>query len=241
MHWRAVRMWRVILIGALASEAISSSTNDSRNRLSPHSSCTSAGGARRASHMSTTAGNSSMSAYTACARSSAWARLGAMQAAINSPTWRTLPRASGHWSEALKPARLETARIGLTPGRSSMVNTAASRPAGFSMALRTPCAIGERANATSHMPASRRSPTNCPCPAISRRSSLRGTLAPTPWAAPARCFTSLWFMRPAPAAGSAPPRRAARRCAGRRPASTGDLRPLVFLHCRTTRNARARR
>ena len=222
MHWRAVLMWRRILIGALAMDDKSSSTMVSRKMLSPHSSCTNAGGAVRAFTISTTAGNSSMSANTPCAMSSACARVGATQAAISSPTWRTLPRASGHWSEGLKPLSDDTARIGLTPARSSIVNTAASRPAGFSIPLSLPCAIGERANATSHMPAKRMSPTNWPRPVIRRPSSLRSTDAPTPCGAalPAMCLTSLWFTPLAPAAGSARRHRGARRRANRTREST---------------------
>jgi hypothetical protein len=167
MLCRAVRTWRRTTMGAFALMAVRSPfTSVCRKTLSPHSSCTSAGGvALRAASMSTTAGRSSICSSTRAAMSSAWARVGATHMAMVSPTWRTLPRASGHWSEALKPANAEMARIGLTPARSSIVNTAPSWPGGLVIGPSRPCATGERTKATSSMPGRRMSPTNWPRPA----------------------------------------------------------------------------
>ena len=96
--------------------------------------------------------------------SSASARVRATQMAMSSPTWRTLPVASGGCSEGLKPGSAETARIGLTPVRSSAVNTAPRHFSGTCTARMRAWASGLRRNATSFMPASLMSATYWPRP-----------------------------------------------------------------------------
>ena len=114
--------------------------------------------------MSTTAGSSSKSTSISAAMSSASARVSATQAAIASPTWRTLFRARQGCSEGLKPGRLETARIGFTPARSAAVNTASRHFPGIWMSPMRAWASGLRRNATSFMPGSLMSATNWPRP-----------------------------------------------------------------------------
>lgn len=165
MHCRAVRNSRVTETAALAATAaMSSSTRVSRKRLSPQSSCTKAESGCRAASMSCTAGSASKSTCTAAARSSASARLGATHMAIISPTWRTLPWASGGCSEGLKPGKVVTARIGSTPSRSFAVKTRSRMASGIETARMRPWAMGLRTKATSCMPASRTSATNWPRP-----------------------------------------------------------------------------
>ena len=95
MHWRAVRYSRSMTTAARSrTDSMSPSAEVVRNRLSPHSSCTSGESGRRAARLSVTAGSGSRSSATVSAMSSASARVGAMHSAMHSPAKRTLPRAS---------------------------------------------------------------------------------------------------------------------------------------------------
>ena len=162
MHCRAVRSVRRTTIGAVSRTAeMSPSTRVSSTMLSPQDSCTKAVSGARACNMSVTAGSSSKSTSTAAARSSASARVGAMQTAMGSPTWRTLSCASTGCCDGLKPGNALTATIGETPARSAAVNT---KPSGLRIARMRAWATGLRTKASSCMPASRMSATNTPRP-----------------------------------------------------------------------------
>ena len=95
IDWRAVRNVRVTEAAARATIGLISCSNAVvRNRLSPHSSCTSALSSSRPANISLTTGSSVISISIASAMSSACARVSATHMAINSPTWRTLVVAS---------------------------------------------------------------------------------------------------------------------------------------------------
>ena len=181
MHWRAVRYSRSTTTAARSlTDSKSPSAEVVRKRLSPHSSWTRGASGRRAARLSVTAGSASRSSSTASAMSSASARVGAMHSATHSPAKRTLPRASGGWSEGLYDGRLDSARIGCTPSMSPTVNTRPAWRSGTVIDRMRAWARGLRTNAASHSPGNDRSPTNCAFPARCRASSLRGTRAPIP-------------------------------------------------------------
>ena len=180
MHWRAVEISRVILIGASNAASILMSTNVSRNVLSPQCSCRSGAFGKRAASMSCTAGSSSRSTSTLAAISSASARVRPTHIAMSSPTCRTFWLASTGCSDALNPGRPDTATIGFTPTRSAAANALPRCSSGMWTARSFAWASGERTKATSFMPARRISPTNWPRPRRKRSSSLRLTEAPTP-------------------------------------------------------------
>src|SRR5712671_3595018 len=156
------------------------STTRSRYRLSPQRSWTRAGLARMSRGASTTAGSTSNSTMTELARSSASPRVGATQAAIASPTYRTLSVASGGQAGDLAPAAWVTTRIGLTCGRSAAAKTRPAASGGTVIDLIRACACGLRRKATSTVPGNLMSETNSPRPCRCRSSSRRSSEAPTP-------------------------------------------------------------
>ena len=115
MHWREVRSVRVTLAAAMASSPTRRRRAASRGRCSSTSARGSAAAGRGAASMSATAGSASKSSSQAAARSSASARVAATQAAMASPTWRSLPAASAGCSERRKPGKAELARMGELP------------------------------------------------------------------------------------------------------------------------------
>src|SRR5712671_182864 len=156
------------------------STTRSRYRLSPQRSWTRAGLARMSRGASTTAGSTSNSTMTELARSSASPRVGATQAAIASPTYRTLSVASGGQAGDLAPAAWVTTRIGVTCGRSAAAKTRPAASGGTVIDLIRACACGLRRKATSIVPGNLMSETNSPRPCKCRSSSRRSSEAPTP-------------------------------------------------------------
>src|ERR1700737_4894340 len=156
------------------------STTRSRYRLSPHCSWTRAGLARISRGASTTAGSTSNSTMTELARSSASPRVGAMQAAIASPTYRTLSVASGGQAGDFARAAGVTTRIGATCGRSAAAKTRPAASGGTVTDLIRACACGLRRKATSIVPGNLMSETNSQRPCRCRSSSRRSSEAPTP-------------------------------------------------------------
>ena len=88
--------------------------------------------------------------------------------------------ASDGCSDTLNPRKPDTARIGFTPASSAAVNVMLRYSAGMEMPRRRACASGLRTKATSFIPGSRMSATNCPRPRMRRSSSFLMRRAPTP-------------------------------------------------------------
>src|SRR5436190_14827954 len=178
-----MRYSRVTVISAARAAASMSPPSRVRslNRLSPQLSCTRWRLPCMPPTASTTASSSSNSICTASVMSSAAARDGAMQAAIASPTYRTLSVASGGQGGDFAPAACVTTRIGFSRGRSAAVKTRPRCSGGISIDLIRACACGLRRNATSMVPGSRMSDTNSPRPRRWRSSSLRSNEAPRPY------------------------------------------------------------
>ena len=164
--------WELVEIALLETRSM--------NRLLPQLSCTRLGGLLMAAAASTTAGRTSNATFTELARSSASARVGAMQAAMGSPTYRTFCVASGGYPETLNPLTWGTARISARRGRSRAVKIRPAASGGIMMFFMRACACGLRTNATSSCSPGFSPTTNCPRPCRWRASSLRSSEAPTP-------------------------------------------------------------